>query len=182
MTQNPQKFLFDVNDYYKMVEVGIIGHEDKVELINGEIVNVSPSNSLHAHVIDKLNKVFFESKKEALIRIQNPLSLNEFSELEPDVLIAKEKPYIDHHPTAEDVYLLIEVSESILKFDQTIKKDLYAQAGVPEYWIVNLSEEQIEAYSEIVDGVYQKCSIYRKGEHICGKQINLEFNMKDLFE
>jgi len=183
MTQNLQKFLFNVDDYYKLAAVGIIGSHDKVELIKGEVVNMSPSNSMHAHVIDVLNRKFSKSDDALFfIRIQNPLRIDNYSEPEPDVLLVNPKSYKDQHPTPDDVLILIEVSASTLKFDQTIKKELYAEAGIPEYWIVNLIEQKVEVYNTPEKNTYLNESSFGLKDVIFGKQAGFQLNVGDLFE
>lgn len=183
MNKRPSKFLFDVNDYYKMAEVGIIGHDDKVELIKGEIVYMSPSSSMHAHVVNILNRMYSKSIIDSfLLSIQNPLFISKFSQPEPDVLIVKNKSYKDDHPTSSDVLILIEVSASTLKTDQTTKKDLYAEAKIQEYWIVNLVDKQVEVYTGPENGTYQKAEIFGLEDTVKGKVVNVMVQVKELFE
>ena len=183
MTQNLQKFLFNVDDYYKLAAVGIIGSEDKVELIKGEIVNMSPSNSMHAHVINVLNRKFSKVTGDLFfISVQNPLRIGNYSEPEPDVLLVKPKSYKDQHPVPNDVLILVEVSASTLRFDQTIKKELYAEAGIPEYWIVNLIDQKVEVYTSPEKNTYLNESSFGLQDVVSAKQTDIQLNVGDLFE
>ncbi len=176
--------LFTVDDYYKMAEVGILKPTDRVELINGEIIQMSPIKSLHASVVDTLSaELNFQLRGKAIIRTQNPIRINQYSEPEPDIGIAKFKKdkYRAYHPTPEDVLLIIEIADTTLMKDRTIKKQLYAEAGIPEYWIVNLKEQEIEVYREPAGKTYSESSTIRPGENITSANIDFELAVDILF-
>lgn len=168
MTQTvAQRRLFTVSDYYKMAEAGILSPEDRVELIRGEILKMSPIKSPHAGIINKLVKMLFRQLDDrATIASQNPLHINKFSEPEPDIIVARfrDDEYIERHPRPEDVLLLIEVADSSLAFDRKVKTPLYAQAGIPEYWIVNLNDRQIEIFRQPSAGDYSEKLIVKNTE------------------
>ncbi|MEL7122866.1 MAG: Uma2 family endonuclease [Bacteroidota bacterium] len=132
-----QKRLFNVEEYYKMGEVGILAENDRTELINGEIIiKMSPINRPHAYIIDVLMEILvIDLRFRAHVSVQSPIYLSEYSMPQPDLYIAKyqKDKYRNGHPTAEDILLIVEVSDSTLKFDQTVKQKLYAKAGIPEY-------------------------------------------------
>ncbi len=178
MTISASKRLLTVAEYHKMAEVGILTDQDRVELINGEIFNMSPINSSHADCVDRLTQWFvMYFYQKAIVRIQNPITLNDHSEPEPDVLIAKLKDqgYKGGHPKAEEILLLVEVSDSSLEKDRQIKLPLYAKANIPEVWIVNLEETCIEIYSKPVNGSYTQQIIYKPQDTI---NTNLISNLK----
>jgi Uma2 family endonuclease len=168
MTQTAaQRRLFTVSDYYKMAEAGILSPDDRVELIRGEILKMSPIKSPHAGIINKLVKMLIRQLDDrATITSQNPLHINKFSEPEPDIIVARfrEDEYIERHPRPEDVFLLIEVADSSLSFDRNVKTPLYAQAGIPEYWFVNLNDRQIEVFRSPTEGEYQEKQIVKHTE------------------
>jgi len=140
------KRLITRQEYHKMAEAGILSEDDKVELINGEIINMSPIGSKHAAIVSLLSSSLHKQLEESfLIWIQNPIVLNDTSEPEPDlvVLSKREDHYLESHPKANDVLLVIEVASSSLLYDKEIKSSLYAQSGIPEYWIVNIESDQI---------------------------------------
>ncbi len=168
MTQTAeQRRLFTVSDYYKMAEAGILSPDDRVELIRGEILKMSPIKSPHAGIINKLVKMLIRQLDDrATITSQNPLHINKFSEPKPDIIVARfrEDEYIERHPRPEEVFLLIEVADSSLSFDRKVKTPLYAQSGIPEYWIVNLNDRQIEVFKSPAEGEYQEKQIVKHTE------------------
>ncbi len=132
-----------------MIEAGVLRPEDRVELIEGEILPMVPMGSAHAACIRKLNNCLSaQIQGEAILSIQCPLRLGERSEPEPDVLLLapREDFYESAHPTASDVLLLIEVGDTSIAFDREIKIPLYARHGVPEVWLIDLSARRIEVY------------------------------------
>lgn len=160
----PQRMKFTVDSYYKMAEHGLLGNR-RVELINGDIIDTSPINSKHARCVDLITEtLILHLSGKAIIRVQNPISISEKSEPEPDVLVVKyqDHRYGEDHPTAGDVLLVIEVADSSLIFDRSVKKNLYAQAGISEYWIINLLDEQIEIFQQPQGGEYQQVEIVQK--------------------
>lgn len=179
MTQTAaQRRLFTVSDYYKMAEAGILSPDDRVELIRGEILKMSPIKSQHAGVINKLVKMLIRQLDDrATVAGQNPLHISKFSEPEPDIIVARfrEDEYVERHPRPEDVFLLIEVADSSLAFDRKVKTPLYVQAGIPEYWIVNLNDRQIEIFRSPAEGEYQEKQIVQHTETaVCS---TIEFTM-----
>lgn len=163
------KFRFSVRDYYLLSEVGIIGENDRVELLDGEIVPMSPINSPHAACVDFLNEwlvIYFQGK--VIVRVQNPVRLSEYSEPEPDIAVVElqKNRYRDGHPGPEDILLLIEVADSSLKKDKELKLPIYAQAKVPEVWIINLVDQELERYTKPTENKYEQKEIFHKGEQI----------------
>lgn len=151
MATQAQKRLFTVAEYYKMAEVGILAPDARVELINGEIIEMSPIKSNHAGHVRRFSTLLNEILlRKVIIDSQNPLHINAYSEPQPDIMVLKWSPdfYTSRHPKPEDVYLLIEVADSSLRYDRETKLPLYAQAGVTEVWIVNLKKRCIEQYHQ----------------------------------
>lgn len=143
--------LLSVEDYHRMVDAGILTTEDKVELLNGEIIEMSPIGSDHAYVVDRLNMLMGQLYAgKGFIRVQSPLQLDDHSEPEPDLMVLKNpiEKYAESHPQGTDVILLIEVSSSTLEKDREVKLPLYAAAKVPVVWIVNLLKSEIEQYQQ----------------------------------
>jgi Uma2 family endonuclease len=156
--QAPTRHRLDVGAYYKMAEAGILTEDDRVELIDGEIFDMTPIGSPHAGKTNRLNRLFARAAADGLVAVsvQSPLRLDAFNEPQPDLLLLRprETDYQDRHPSAADVLLLIEVSESSLAYDRGTKLALYARFGVPEVWIVDLFAAAIEVYREPKDGAY----------------------------
>ncbi|MFZ2899345.1 MAG: Uma2 family endonuclease [Saprospiraceae bacterium] len=176
------KRLFTAAEYFRMGEVGIL-QETGIELINGEIVEMSPIGSKHARVVKLLNH--FLSKLLAdrcIISIQDPIIVNDHSAPEPDVAILKYKPdfYALEHPHAEDILLLIEVADSSLEYDRSVKRPLYAQSGIPEYWLVNLEKDEIEAFWEPAGDHYKFRELLRAGDTLQSRTIDLKLEVNQL--
>lgn len=149
-----------VSEYHKMAEVGIIQPNEKVELINGEIMyKMSPVNLRHSSTVRRLirllNKQFDE---EVTLDVQNPIVIKNHSEPEPDLVILEfsDDDYSINKPTSDDVLIIIEVSDTTLKRDKTTKLHLYASANIPEYWVVNLNDNCIEIFKKPNGKIYQQ--------------------------
>lgn len=129
----------------QMVEAGVLGPEDKVELIGGIITDMSPSGSRHNHLVAQLNRMFSALWSEFELRVQGTLELSEGQVFDPDFMLARKKSDAYKHklPTAGDVLLVVEVSESSLQHDLNVKLPFYAEAGISEYWIVDLQKQVI---------------------------------------
>lgn len=141
---------FTVTEHERLGEAGIFSADDHVELIEGEIVELSPIGKRHAACVGRLTRtltLLLQSK--AIIWVQNPIRINDFSEAQPDVAVLKLRAdfYEQALPTPADVLLVIEVSDTTLEYDRQIKLPLYARAGVPEVWLINLTDERIEIYA-----------------------------------
>jgi len=142
MNSTIQQRQITVDEYYQMGAHGIIGPEERTQLINGQILNMSPVGSEHAAIVDKTNQLLqMHVAATAIVRIQNPLRLSTVSESEPDILVVRPQNdfYRSEHPGPEDVLLLIEVAKESLRFDLTLKKELYARAGIPQYVVVDIA-------------------------------------------
>ncbi|HYH85320.1 MAG TPA: Uma2 family endonuclease [Pyrinomonadaceae bacterium] len=174
MSVQVAKHSFTVAQYERMGEAGILSENDRVELIEGEIVETSPIGERHAACVDALSEMLREKlQRSVTIRAQNPVRLGEYSEPQPDVAILKRREdfYRNAHPTPADVLLLIEVSDATLEYDRQIKVPLYARAGVPEVWIVNLADERIETYADLAGGVYQTTASAARGEEVQARGV-----------
>ncbi|MEL6836587.1 MAG: Uma2 family endonuclease [Bacteroidota bacterium] len=186
-TLAPKRIRFTVDSYYKMAELGLLDENRQVELINGDIIDMSPIKSYHAGTVNFLNRALTLSLNDlATVCVQNPIRLDNYSEPEPDIILAKFRSdlYRRKHPTPEDTLLVIEVADSSLQFDREVKGELYATAGIPEYWIVNLTDRQLEVYTEPRVGSYQSKQIFSDSADlqmtVLGKSIDLsELFLKD---
>lgn len=164
------KHRFSLDDYHCIIEAGILGKDDKVELIDGEIIEVAPIGSRHAAGVDRLNFVFSQRVLEwAMVRVQNPISLwDQRSEPEPDVVLVRHKDdfYAEAHPTAEDVLLVVEVADTSLAYDIEVKLPIYAQAGIPEVWVMDLHGEALRTFSEPAGGEYSMAKTLLREESV----------------
>jgi Uma2 family endonuclease len=141
--------LFTVNEYYRMADAGIFGEDDRVELLSGAIVEMTPIGSRHAAAVSRLNHIFTTRLSgAAILRVQDPVRLDDYSEPQPDLAIVRPRHdfYRDAHPSAADVLLLIEVADTSADVDRIDKIPVYARAGVAEVWVVDLNAGHIDVY------------------------------------
>ena len=147
-------------EYHAMEDAGVFAPDERVQLIAGEIVVMSPTGSRHAAGICLLTDAFATSGRLAgrvLVRVQLPVVIPATSEPEPDLalLVRREGGYVRTHPRPEDVLLLVEVADSTLAYDRRVKLPLYAAAGIPETWLMNLQDDVIEAYTDPAPNGYR---------------------------
>src|ERR1700751_3466297 len=140
LTRNPvPRHRLTVEEYHRLGEVGILGNEDRVELLDGQLVDMSPIGPRHALAVDALNELLLMAVAgRAGVRVQNPIELDGRTELHPDVAVVR-RPWRGHpnaHPRPGDIFLLIEVADTSLETDRGAKLELYANAGIQEFWIV----------------------------------------------
>ncbi|WP_353480560.1 Uma2 family endonuclease [Haliscomenobacter sp.] len=184
MATDVQRRLFSVTEYHKMGEAGILP-EKGVELINGEIVEMSPIGSKHAKIVKKLNKILgVLLGDEAIISIQDPIIANDLSEPEPDVAVLKFRSdfYENELPHGTDVLLLIEVSDTTLAYDRDIKLPLYATSGIPECWLLDLQKKQIKAFWQPEGNTYNCQELVLLDGVIASKSIKLELALTEVFK
>ena len=180
MTINLQPFLLSVDDYHRMREAGILTEDDRVELIRGQIYYMSPKGSRHSNTVNRLTKLFLiHLMDKAEVHSQNPIRLSNASEPEPDLALLTPplSRYDDRLPIPEDVILAVEVADTSLAHDQNLKVSLYGQAGIPELWIVNLQENEVEVYQQPQQNGYRIRTRYQAHEQIelplTGKMLSI---------
>jgi Uma2 family endonuclease len=162
---------FNLDQYERMVEAGAFDgrFHQRVEMIHGEIRQMNPIGSWHAQVLGDLTDWSYEvtSRSQIAIRVQTTLRIPASNSApEPDLLWVRRRSYARKHPEPADVLLLVEVAESSLEEDRNVKGDLYAQAGIAEYWIVNLIDRTIKVYRQPAGGAYEWTHIYHGGEKV----------------
>jgi Uma2 family endonuclease len=153
----PRRHWLTVDDYYRMAEVGILDAEARVELIEGEIIDMAPPGSPHAAMVTYLTEVLMRAvDNQATVRVQNPVRLNQYSEPQPDVALLRRRDdfYRERHPRPEDTLLIVEIAASSLKFDRDTKQPLYARHGIPEMWLVDLGNRRLIRYRAPQHGEY----------------------------
>jgi Uma2 family endonuclease len=129
-----------VADYHQMAEAGILGPDDRVELIVGEVLDMSPIGSLHAALVRAVSRWLAEATAaRAVVAVQDPIRLDDLSEPQPDIALVRPRAdfYATAHPTAADVFLVVEVAETSLAYDLDVKVPLYARHGIPEVWVID---------------------------------------------
>lgn len=157
MSAEPNRKLFNVHEYHRMVEVGILRERERVELIEGEIVQMTAIGHRHWVRVARLTSLFIETfGKKVVTSIQGPARLSEWSEPEPDVTVFKPRAdfYAGKQPGPEDILFVVEVADSSLSYDNRVKATLYAKAGIQEYWIEDLISDTMLVYRHPVDGQY----------------------------
>lgn len=160
---------FNVDEYYEMARAGILGPEDRVELIEGEIVAMTPIGPRHSADVDRCTNILAPRLQgRAIVRIQGPVRLDDYSEPEPDVAILKPRAdfYSHAHPGPEDVLLLIEVSETSADFDQRVRTPLYARFGILELWRVDVGRSVIVVHRDPGPEGYETILTVRRGEKL----------------
>lgn len=165
---------FCTDEVYKMVEIGILPEESGWELIHGEIIHRMSIGSKHAGMVKKLSEMLRDlTRNQAIVSVQDPIHIDEFNEPEPDIALLKRRNdfYTESHPRPADVLLLIEVSDSSVEYDREIKKTLYAEAGISEFWLLNLPQGIIETYSNPANGIYYQMQIFERGQEIQSRNI-----------
>jgi Uma2 family endonuclease len=156
-----------VREYDRMIEIGLFDEDERIELLNGEIIEIMPKGTRHAAFNDLVSDLLRELLgNKSIIRNQNPIILNDFSEPEPDIVVAKQPrdKYFAQHPTPEDILLILEVSDTALTYDRDVKSVFYARAGINQYLILNLIDETIEDYREPAPDGYGFKKTYRRGD------------------
>ncbi len=152
------RYQFTVKQFHQMAESGILSENDRVELIRGEMIDMSPIGRRHAGCVNRLVNFLIQLLgKQIVLAPQNPVELDETSEPQPDIALLKPRPdfYRNSHPQPEDIFLLIEVADTTVKYDREVKIPLYAEANIPEVWLVDVNQEVVEVYRNPLQGVYQ---------------------------
>ena len=161
---------FTVEDYHRMAQAGILSEDDRVELIDGEILKMAPIGSRHAGAVKRLLDKFIHLQvgRKVMLSVQDPIRLGEHSEPQPDLTVLKPRPdfYAKAHPEPADVFLVVEVAETSAAYDRDMKVPLYAEAGVPEVWVVDVAEAGIEVYREAAPEGYRVRQVVRRGQHL----------------
>lgn len=153
----PTRARLTIAQFHKMGETGILAPDSRLELIDGELIEMAPIGPRHMHTVNRLNHTLVSAVAgKAVVSVQNPVVLNEHSEACPDLTLLRRQPEHEGRlPTAQDVLLLIEVSDTTLQYDRTTKLRLYADHGVREVWIVDVAARVLEVYRDPADGAYR---------------------------
>lgn len=184
MSVQLQKHYFNVDEYYRMAEVGLLSPDHRVELIEGEIVEMSPIGKTHGGTVKRSNRLLNRELGDAVVvSVQDPIRLNDFSEPQPDLALLKpRKDFYSHsHPTPDDVLVVIEVADTSVNYDRNVKLPLYARAGIPEAWLMVLPKDVIEVHSQPKNGKYQKVQRLKRGKTLVSPTIpTFECKVEDL--
>lgn len=165
----PVPHRFTVEEYHRMAAAGVFGEDDRVELLEGEIVETTPIGSRHAASVNQLTELFGDRlRRRVVVSVQNPVRLGTHSEPQPDVALLRLRPdrYAGRHPGPEDVLLLVEVADTTRRWDREHKVPLYAGAGVGEVWLVDVGAEELEVFRGAEGGGYREVTLARPGETV----------------
>ncbi|MGD9894470.1 MAG: Uma2 family endonuclease [Dehalococcoidia bacterium] len=164
-----KRWRLTVDDYHRMAKAGILHEDDRVELIEGELIEMATIGSYHFTSVNNLNQEFSgRSSGRFIVSVQNPVRVSRHSEPRPDIALLRPRAdkYAGGLPGPEDVLLIVEVSDPTVAADRRVKLPLYAAAGIPEAWLVNIPRRSIEVHREPRGGRYQQVTVFRKGERI----------------
>ncbi len=181
----PTRYKLSIEDYHKLAEVGILNEDSRVELIEGELIEMAPIGPPHSWMVNRLNKLLVTmAGDEALVSVQNSVRLPPNSEPQPDLVL--QRAHMAGVKTRiagpSDVLLVIEVSHSTLAYDRGTKIRLYAKSGIQEVWIVNIQEECIETYRSPSGASYEEKTMLRKGDTVALAAIpDLDIDVATLF-
>jgi Uma2 family endonuclease len=170
----PERYLFTTDDYHRMVETCILTPDSRVELIRGEVVVMSAINARHAACVARLSESIFDQvRKTVCIRVQSPIEIADHSEPEPDLVLARrrEDQYVVRHPKPEEILLVVEVCDTSIDRDREVKVPLYAEAGIGEVWLVNLTRDEVEVYRDPEDARYMTIVARGPGDSLSPRSL-----------
>ncbi|WP_114313239.1 Uma2 family endonuclease [Thermus caldifontis] len=166
----PVRKRFTVEEFHRMAQAGLLGEDDRVELLEGEVWEMSPIGSRHAAAVRRLRRLFtpLEMEGVCLIAVQDPVRLSPFSEPQPDLALLQPRPnlYQEAHPGSEDILLLVDVAEASLAYDLEVKAPLYARHGVLEFWVLDLEGKRLHVFRSPSPEGYQEVQVLVPGAHI----------------
>ena len=152
----PSHHVWSVESYHQMADAGLLSEMDRVELIEGELLDKALIGSKHSNWVNPLNKRFvLQAQDLYFVSIQNPVVLRDRNEPQPDLMLLKPGSYMNALPTATDVLLIVEVSDTTLDYDRDVKLNLYARHNIPEVWLLDVGRNELLVHSEPVDGLYR---------------------------
>ena len=180
--QNTSLRLWTVAEYHRMVETGILAPDEPVELVAGQVIRMSPQKFLHATAVTLTRLLLEDSlRKQVLVRSQLPVTLSDRSEPEPDVAVvmADVLRYLDHHPTPSEIYLIIEIADTI-KTDCNLKAKVYAQSGVKDSWVLDLNQRQLHVFREPSQSGYLQKDFLQEADRILPLHLDLSIQVRDM--
>jgi Uma2 family endonuclease len=169
MSIETSKRRFTVHDYHKMVDAGILTEDDRVELIHGEILAMSPIGPRHSAAVLRANQALVKLVAgAAIVGVQGSIRLDEYDEPQPDIYLlrSKEDFYASGHAGPPDIFLIIEMADSSLEYDQGLKLRLYAETGVPEYWVADIRNDGLITYSDLFKNAYSTVRQFGRGDTV----------------
>jgi Uma2 family endonuclease len=181
----PHKHLLTVDEYLRMGAAGIFKEEARIELIEGEIIDMAPIGTWHASIVNRLaEKLIVRLQGVANVSIQAPVVLYPHSMPQPDLAVVRKRAdaYVSAHPAPADIHLLIEVADSTLAFDREVKLPLYARLGIPETWLIDIPNRQCLRFSDpLPSGYRQQATLTGLGQVALPGMSNIWIDLSDLF-
>jgi Uma2 family endonuclease len=175
---------FSVDEFDRMVEAGVFGEDDRVELIEGEVIEMSPIGKCHAGFVRKLTKTLERLVGDrSIVSVQNPILAGGWSKAQPDIalLLPRADFYTTIDPGPRHVQVLIEVADSSLEYDTSVKVPLYAKAGIREVWVIDVKARQAIVFSVLRGGAYRHRDVYRRGDSfVSGRFPGVTFTVSSL--
>jgi Uma2 family endonuclease len=160
---------FTADEYQRMGQVGILSEDDRVELIDGEVVAMTPIGARHCACVDGVTRAMvIGAGDRAIVRVQGSVRLHLYTEAEPDLVLLRPRVdfYASRHPGPADILLIVEIAESSIDYDRDVKARIYAESGVPEYWLADLNANLVSCYSAPHEGTYRSLQQYHGGQTI----------------
>lgn len=174
MAWQPARKLFTVAEYHQLIETGVLKEDDRFELLNGEILEMSPIGPRHASCVKRMNTLLGDKlRKRAIVSVQDPITLGDYSEPQPDLALLKPQAdfYASAHPTSADALIIFEVADSSVETDRRNKIPTYAFAGIGEVWLIDLVNDRIEVHSNPFKGVYQEVRIVQRDQNVISPSL-----------
>jgi Uma2 family endonuclease len=179
-----QRHRFTVDEYHRMGEAGLFGEDDRIELIEGEIVDMVPIGGPHVFLVNRLTRHFVRcGGDQVVVSVQNPIRLSEDTEPEPDFVLLDPRLISPNRvPEAAAALLVVEVAVSSLDYDRKVKSRLYAQAGIPEYWVVDVEQRSLEGFTGPSHRGYLQTRLFLEGDRMQSEQLpSCTLDLGDLF-
>lgn len=167
-----EKKYFKVDEYHRMGEAGVFSEDDRVELVEGEIIEMTPIGRRHASCVSRLTEILGRLS-QTILWVQNPVQLDALTELQPDVALLKRREdfYSRSYPKPDDVQLLVEVADTSAAYDREMKLPLYARSGIPEVWLVDLNESVVEIYAQPEGKEYRAAQRVGRDESLSAREV-----------
>lgn len=165
----PTRHRFTVAEYHEMVRAGIIAEDARVELLDGEVIDMPPIGPIHAGGVKRTSEIFHDTFRDvAIVAAQDPVALGEYGEPQPDIALLRRADdfYTSGHPGPADIFLLVEVADSSLEHDRVRKALQYALAGIPEYWVEDLADLALIVHRDPTPEGYRTVTTLRRGDRI----------------